>query len=95
MRLPFCSIYQELFINSSMIFQDILEIQKDSIHPGLKCLIIDDLIATGGSIVAATKLLQACGANVVGTLVIIELTSLNGRKNIPEGIPVHSLITYD
>ncbi|XP_045762499.1 adenine phosphoribosyltransferase [Maniola jurtina] len=74
---------------------DVLEIQKSSIHPGLKCLIIDDLLATGGSIATAAKLLQACGANVVGSLVIIELTSLKGRKNIPEDISVHSLITYD
>ncbi|CAH2242231.1 adenine phosphoribosyltransferase [Pararge aegeria] len=74
---------------------DILEIQKDSIRPGLKCLIIDDLIATGGSIAAAAKLLRTCKANVIGTLVIIELTGLNGRRNIPEAIHVHSLITYD
>ncbi|XP_072946347.1 adenine phosphoribosyltransferase [Epargyreus clarus] len=72
---------------------DILEIQKDSIRPGLKCLIIDDLIATGGSIAATTKLLQQCGADVVGCLVVMELKSLDGRKNIT--VPVHSLIQYD
>ncbi|XP_047539352.1 adenine phosphoribosyltransferase [Vanessa atalanta] len=74
---------------------DILQIQKDSIRPGIKCLIIDDLIATGGSITAATNLLLNCKADVVGCLVIMELISLNGRRNIPNGIPVHSLIKYD
>ncbi|XP_050356828.1 adenine phosphoribosyltransferase [Nymphalis io] len=74
---------------------DVLQIQKDSIRPGIKCLIIDDLIATGGSITAATNLLLNCEADVVGCLVIMELVSLNGRRNIPNGIPVHSLIKYD
>ncbi|KAL0860620.1 hypothetical protein ABMA27_009972 [Loxostege sticticalis] len=74
---------------------DVLEIQKNTIRPGLKCLIVDDLIATGGSITAAIHLLKSCGANVIGCLTVIELESLNGRKNIPEGVPVHSLIKYD
>ncbi|CAH2098159.1 unnamed protein product [Euphydryas editha] len=74
---------------------DIVEIQKNSIRPGIKCVIMDDLIATGGSISAATKLLQKCGANVIGCLVIMELKSLNGRKNFPNDIPLHSLIKYD
>ncbi|XP_032522055.2 adenine phosphoribosyltransferase [Danaus plexippus] len=73
---------------------DILEVQKNAIRPGLKCLIIDDLMATGGSIKAATTLLKKCGADVVGCLVVIELMSLNGRKNNPD-VSVHSLITYD
>lgn len=80
---------------SFLYFQDVLEIQKNTIRPGLKCLIVDDLIATGGSITAAIHLLKSCGANVIGCLTVIELESLNGRKNIPEGVPVHSLIKYD
>lgn len=74
---------------------DVLEIQKDTIRPGQKCLIVDDLIATGGSITAAVNLLKACQADVIGCLAVIELESLNGRKNIPDGISVHSLIKYD
>ncbi|XP_035454988.2 adenine phosphoribosyltransferase [Spodoptera frugiperda] len=74
---------------------DVLEIQKDSVQPGLKCVIIDDLIATGGSITAATHLLNRCGADVIGCLLVIELTALGGRQCIPKGIPVHSLITYE
>ncbi|KAM3958402.1 adenine phosphoribosyltransferase [Aphomia sociella] len=74
---------------------DVLEIQKNTIRPGLKCLIVDDLIATGGSIAASVSLLKACQAEIVGCLVVIELESLNGFRNIPNGIPVHSLIKYD
>ncbi|KAG6454198.1 adenine phosphoribosyltransferase [Manduca sexta] len=74
---------------------DTLEIQKNAIKPGLKCLILDDLIATGGSIAAAAALLRTCGAEVLGCVVVIELESLRGRHNIPEDISVHSLIKYD
>ncbi|CAH0403429.1 unnamed protein product [Chilo suppressalis] len=73
---------------------DVLEIQK-TVHPGLKCLIVDDLIATGGSINAAVQLLKTCGAEVIGCLTVIELESLKGRSNIPEDINIYSLITYD
>ncbi|XP_038218049.1 adenine phosphoribosyltransferase [Zerene cesonia] len=74
---------------------DTLEIQKDSIKPGLKCVIVDDLIATGGSLNAAIQLLTNCGADVVGCLIIMELESLKGRKNISTDVPIHSLIKYD
>ncbi|CAH0714869.1 unnamed protein product, partial [Brenthis ino] len=73
---------------------DVLEIQKSSVKPNLKCLIVDDLIATGGSIAAATKLLQSCQVNVIGCLVVIELEGLNGKKKIPEGVVLHSLLKY-
>lgn len=76
------------------IFQSVLEIQKSSIRPGIKCVIVDDLIATGGSLGAAVKLLRSNEAEVLGCLVVIELTSLKGREKIPD-VPVHSLIKYD
>lgn len=72
-----------------------MEIQKNAIPTGLKCVIVDDLLATGGSINAATRLLQTCGADVIGCLIVIELEPLKGRENIVKGIPVHSLIKYD
>ncbi|KAJ0171920.1 hypothetical protein K1T71_012683 [Dendrolimus kikuchii] len=74
---------------------DTLQIQKGTICPGLKCLIVDDLMATGGSITATSQLLKRCGAQVIGCLVVMELLSLNGRNNIPDNISVHSLIKYD
>ncbi|KAJ2944983.1 hypothetical protein O0L34_g1880 [Tuta absoluta] len=73
---------------------DIVEVQKGAVRPGVKCVIVDDLIATGGSLTAAAHLLRSCGAEVLGCLLVIELEALNGRKNIPQGIPVHSLIQY-
>lgn len=77
-----------------MVFQAVFEVQKDSISkPGLKCLIIDDLIATGGTMEAAAKLLRQCGAEVVGALAIIELLDLKGREKLA-GIKVKSLIQY-
>ncbi|CAG4995020.1 unnamed protein product [Parnassius apollo] len=74
---------------------DVLEIQKNTVHAGLKCVIVDDLIATGGSITAAVNLLRRCGANIVGCVAVMEIVKLNGRKNIPEDVPVYSLIKYD
>ncbi|KAK4020619.1 hypothetical protein OUZ56_002583 [Daphnia magna] len=71
---------------------DVLEIQQDSIHQGQRVLIIDDLIATGGSLGATCKLLSGLNANVVGCLVLLELEQLHGSKNVEA--PVESLITF-
>lgn len=72
-----------------------MEIQKSVISSGLKCVIVDDLLATGGSVNVALQLLESCGADVLGCLIVVELESLKGRENIPRGVPVHSLIKYD
>ncbi|KAF7993843.1 hypothetical protein HCN44_011112 [Aphidius gifuensis] len=69
------------------------EIQTDSITSGLKVLIVDDLLATGGTIKAAVKLLKATGAQVVECLVIMELVGLDGKSKIDA--PVHSFIKYE
>lgn len=71
---------------------DVLEIQQDSVHQGQRVLIIDDLIATGGSLGATCKLLSGLNANVVGCLVLLELEQLHGSKNVEA--PVESLITF-
>lgn len=73
---------------------DIFEIQKDAIKKDQKVLIVDDLLATGGTLSAACQLVTKAGGIVDGCLVIMELTALNGRKNI-KGFPVNSLIQYD
>lgn len=75
-----------------MIFQDVLEIQEDSILPGQRVLVIDDLIATGGSLGATCKLIKGMEATIVGCLVFLELQQLEGAKNV--GAPVESLITF-
>lgn len=63
----------------------------DALKPGDKVVIIDDLLATGGTMVAAKKLVERLGAEVVGIIFLIELEELNGRKEL-EGTSVHSLI---
>ncbi len=71
---------------------DKLEIQVDCIKKNQKVLIIDDVLATGGTINASIKLLNQLDANILGCLCLIELTKLNGRKAID--IPCYSLIQY-
>ena len=73
---------------------DTLEIHQDAIKPGQKVLIVDDLLATGGTMDASIRLAQKCGAEVVGCSFIIELAFLDGREKI-QPIPVRSLIKYD
>lgn len=72
------------------------EIQKGSITAGQKVLIIDDLLATGGTMTAANLLVQQLGGIVERNLVILELTQLGGRKKLEaSGATVHSFIHYD
>lgn len=72
---------------------DILEIHKDSITKGTKVALVDDLLATGGTIKAAAKLIEELGGEVVHIGFLIELEFLNGRKNL-EGYKLNSLIKY-
>ena len=73
---------------------DKLEIHKDAIEKGKKVIVIDDLLATGGTVSAACKLLTKAGANVVAAAFIIELKELEGRKKLPAGIEVVSMVEY-
>jgi len=73
---------------------DSLEIHKDSIKPGQKVLIIDDLLATGGTMFAAAKLVEKLGGEVVGLGFLIELEDLNGREKL-SSYKVESLIKYN
>lgn len=71
-----------------------IEIHKDSIRPGQKVVIIDDLIATGGTVQAATKLVEQLGGQVVKIVFLMELAGLNGREKL-KGYDVASVICYD
>lgn len=72
---------------------DALEMHIDAVAPGSRVLLIDDLLATGGTIEACLKLATEAGAEIVGCGFVIELTFLNGRQRLP--VPnVHSLIQY-
>lgn len=74
---------------------DLLEIHSDALIPGDRVLIIDDVLATGGTAAAAVRLIRRLGAEVAGVAVLIELSFLEGRKLIPEDVPLTTLVTYD
>lgn len=74
--------------------KDSLEIHKDSIVPGQKVLIVDDLLATGGTMIAAAKLVEKLGGEVVGLGFLIELEELNGRDRL-SNYRVESLVKYN
>ena len=72
---------------------DALEIHKDAYKPGDRVLIVDDVMATGGTAAAAQRLVRLTGAHPVALTVFIELTSLPGREKV-EGLPVFSVLRY-
>ncbi|HEX5415443.1 MAG TPA: adenine phosphoribosyltransferase [Chloroflexota bacterium] len=71
-----------------------LEIHRDAIQPGQRVLIVDDLLATGGTVRATIQLVEALGGTVVGLGFLIELLYLHGRANLPSVPKAVSLITY-
>lgn len=75
---------------------DEMEMHRDAVQPGDKVLLIDDLIATGGTAEAAVKLLKEIGADVVAACFVIDLPDLGGRKKIEAlGVPVRTLIEFE
>ena len=72
---------------------DKLEIHEDAVQSGERVLLIDDLLATGGTMQATCKLVEELGGKVVGCLFLIELGFLEGRKLL-HGFPVYSLVNY-
>lgn len=72
----------------------VIEMHKDSIKPGQKVLIVDDLIATGGTTEAMIKLIEKLGGEVVGVVVLMELAGLKGREKIA-GYRLDSAIRYE
>ncbi|MBD0268315.1 MAG: adenine phosphoribosyltransferase [Cyanobacteria bacterium Co-bin8] len=72
---------------------DRLELHQDAFRPGSRVLIVDDLIATGGTAAATVELIQKTGSEIAGFGFIIELTGLAGRNNLPD-LPIVSLLQY-
>ncbi len=72
----------------------VIEIHKDDVTPGMKVVLIDDLIATGGTIRAAAELLEELGAQVVKIVCLMELRGLKGRELL-EGYDLDTVIAYD
>lgn len=90
-KLPWKTISQSYNLEYGT---DALEMHIDAVDPQERVLIVDDVIATGGTACAAVELLRRAQAEVVGVAVFIELGFLNGKAAL-EGVPFHALIRYD
>ena len=89
-KLPWAVVREEYSLEYG---NDKLEIHRDAIHPGERILVIDDVLATGGTAAATVRLVEALGGLVVGVGVLIELEDLGGRARL-EGHRVESLARY-
>lgn len=103
MHKPFVLIRKKGKLPAETVSQDYaleygtatIEMHKDSIKPGQKVVLVDDLIATGGTIEAACKLVEKLGGEVVATVFLLELAGLEGRKKLEEqGYRVESVVSY-
>ena len=90
-KLPFDTVREDYELEYGM---DSLEVHTDAVFEGEKVLLVDDVIATGGTAAAATRLLRGVGADVVGFSVFIELVFLGGAAKL-DGVPIHALLRYD
>ena len=90
-KLPFKTVSEEYELEYGM---SAVEMHIDSIKKGQKVIIVDDLIATGGTVKAAINLIERLGGKVVSTLFLVELKGLDGRKFL-EGYDVRSVVAYE
>lgn len=90
-KLPFDTIREDYELEYGT---DALEIHTDAVQEGDKVLIVDDVIATGGTAAAAVRLLKGVDAEITAFAVFIELVFLNGARQL-DGIPLHALVRYD
>ena len=70
---------------------DRIEMHRDAVRPGQRALLIDDVIATGGTAAATARLIKSMGADVIGSCFLIELEALEGRKRL--SVPIHAVLT--
>ena len=92
-KLPWKTIGQEYTLEYGV---DIIEMHEDAIRPGQRILIVDDLIATGGTAEAAVKLVQRSGGQVVGATFIIDLPDLGGSRKLQAlGVKWHALMAFE
>jgi len=92
-KLPWKTIGQEYTLEYGV---DTIEIHEDAIKPGQRILIVDDLIATGGTAEAAVKLVRRSGGSIVGAAFVIDLPEIGGAKLLRDlGIAVHTLMAFE
>lgn len=89
-KLPWNCIEQSYALEYG---EAVVEIHEDAVNPGEKVLLVDDLLATGGTAAAAVGLLEGLGAEIVAVSFLIELSFLNGRDKLPQG-KVKSILKY-
>lgn len=90
-KLPYETVREDYALEYGT---DALEIHTDAVHEGERVLVVDDVIATGGTAAAAIRLLRGIGAEIVGFCVFIELAFLGGSELL-DGVPLHALVSYD
>lgn len=92
-KLPYKTISQTYDLEYG---QDTVEIHEDAVTPGESLLIVDDLIATGGTAEAAIKLFRRCGAQIVGASFVVDLPELGGRTRLEAlGVKVLTLVDFE
>lgn len=91
-KLPWKTIGEEYTLEYGV---DIIEMHTDALHPGQRVLIVDDLIATGGTADAATRLIRRSGGQIVGATFIVDLPDLGGMQRLAAtGIACHALVAF-
>jgi adenine phosphoribosyltransferase len=90
-KLPWTVVREEYSLEYGT---DALEVHKDAVTADDRVLVVDDVIATGGTARAAVRLLEKLGADVVGVSVFVELAFLAGKDQL-DGVPLHALVVYD
>ncbi len=92
-KLPAKAIGQDYELEYGV---DVIEMHEDALRPGERVLLVDDLIATGGTAMAAVKLIARLGGNLLGAAFVIDLPDLGGARKLgAEGIPCHTLMAFE
>jgi len=92
-KLPWNTIGQDYDLEYGT---DTIEIHEDAVKPGERILVVDDLIATGGTAEAAIKLITRTGGDVIGAVFVIDLPEIGGRKKIEAlNVPCHAIMAFE
>lgn len=99
---PFVPIRKQGKLPREVVWQEyeleygsaVIEMHRDAIKPGQKVVLVDDLLATGGTMAACVKLVEELGGEVAGILFLMELEGLNGRSKL-QGYDVRSVVSYE